>query len=294
MFFSNFKSINCYDWAGYKLEPTAAISAITESKMRQISHLPAFTTLSFPNCENFNDNRVKFQHYRNRDTGHRFSLEEFLTRLDYKDPPSVSNRMLSCQTDNHDLFVKSQSKTLKVLTLFRPPFGSAFGSFLEHIDLPVLTEINLWGIIPSNFHFLTKTPNLKKLYINFGCFEKWEDMKLQLQSNNLKYEKFQIDLVERSCARTIKGLRLKHLEYLYIDFEFCSKSTHTLARWMPNLKVLKTILSKHNWYTICCVWENLREIVCLHGSRVSDKMITGVPLEYLNQTTMGLTSFSGM
>ncbi len=66
-----------------------------------------------------------------------------------------------------------------------------------------LTELHLMGTFAPHLGFLKGTPNLKKLQVDLGCFEKRVQLKqliIQRWTNykNWNYEKHQEDMVENA------------------------------------------------------------------------------------------------
>lgn len=178
--------------------------------------------------------------------------------------------------------------TLKVLKLYRPPFGSPYDFYLLDRHRPtVLTEIYFWGTIVPNFDFLQLTPKLQKLFISLGCYEKRTQVINELQNQGRTYQKYETDMVS-ACQAPPSDLILPDLEYFHVDYAFNAQSLGGIALCMPNLKVLETILKSATIPVVYGHWKKLKELVCLPQSCLDDCSIVG------NNQEPGLVSLQGM
>jgi len=179
-------------------------------------------------------------------------------------------------TGNLDVYLKSLSSTLTTFKGFRAPAGPPLSNFLTNVSMNVLTELHLMGTIAPSFGFLKSTPNLKKLRIDLGCFERREQVKdlirdcNQDNSDMWTYGKYQDDMVLKVAENLKNGILCAELEHLEIDFEFPEESLRLLGKWMPNLKILKTILNVGTVPVVCEIWNELKELVCMYGSKIEN------------------------
>lgn len=172
--------------------------------------------------------------------------------------------------------LESQAKTLETVKLFRLPFCSPFDVFLPGTEMPALIQVNLWGPISPNLQFLRQTPNLKKLHISQTCFDKRVEVEKQLLVEQRRYRQICLyDMVDETDKHLLENLVLLKMESLHVDFEFEAESLKQLSKWMPNLKVLKTHLSSETLQLACILWQDLRELVCLHRSSIDVESIIG-------------------
>lgn len=188
---------------------------------------------------------------------------------------------------NINAFLRPHAESLKVLKLFRPPFGSQLIHHMFDAQMTALTEIYFWGTLAPNFRFLRLTPNLKKLHISIKGYDKWKEMRMELLTKGRPYTKMCDDMTNCSYQRDMDDLILTEMESLHIDYAFEEKSLRKIARWMPNLKVLETILLPQTLQVVCKQWCDLRELVCLHESDLNDYSVIGTP------ETAGLVSLKG-
>lgn len=130
-----------------------------------------------------------------------------------------------------------------------------------------LVELKLWGNCIQNFKFLKFVPNLKRLYLNPLCFEKWTGRGKHHQPLNK-------DLVKNT--RLDGPLVLSKMVYLEVDHELSCLCVKKLVEWMPGLKVLKTILNEQTFPMVCQGWSGLKELRAFYGSKVGDDEITGM------------------
>lgn len=140
--------------------------------------------------------------------------------------------------DRLNKFLNSLSSTLKTLKAFQVPIsgGEPYFKFLSNCSMNLLTELYLWGTMAQNFEFLRETPNLKKLKIDLGCFEK-RDIVLELLKRNNKwnaskrmYEKYQCDMALHVRDDWKDGILCTELEYFEIDFQFREESLRLMGK----------------------------------------------------------------
>lgn len=153
--------------------------------------------------------------------------------------------------------LQAQCRTLKILKLCRisnrveVPFG-AF-EFPYSVYMPCLEELYIWGNIVESFGFLRNMPNLRKLFISRDRFEKKNLIKTQYECRGT------VEIVpEKLTVDHYENFLLPNLEDLYVDCKFDSGDLQVLRKWMPNLKIISTILDYNNFKVICKQWQNIR------------------------------------
>lgn len=195
---------------------------------------------------------------------------------------------------NVESLLLTLSRTLKQLTIFRPPICEPFENFMYTQDWCKLHKLHLFGAVARSFDFLKHTPNLVELHIDMECFPYRKMIIDTLRDispmNSFFYQKYRDDMVEKvSTLSLLGGIICLSLESLAIDYEFSVKSLKALGKWMPNLKRLKTILNPETIKVASKQWQNLTDLTCLYGSRLCQKCFynTKVTLCCSNEAKIG-------
>lgn len=191
------------------------------------------------------------------------------------------------------VLLESHRGTLKKLKIFRergqkgPPKLFEFGTIL-----PNLVELHLYGEVSTSFRFLLDTPNLKRLVINRYCVENLEPMFSSVARYSKRSSQFAMDKME-STGNALDHVIMDKLEYLHMDSQPSEQSLKKLARWMPNLKVLKMIINNVTLLLVGQLWPGLQELMLLPGSMPSSNSICRVTNNFKNLKRFELLTCCG-
>lgn len=201
-----------------------------------------------------------------------------------RDPKGINNKGMdgaSRINSSEDLIapmLREHKDTLKVFKIFRPPFSGPFPNFPFGIDCEHMEELRVWGNVIENLNFLPNMPNLKVLYLNTYCFDKWDEMKdLLEQEFPYEYQPFQGDIVWFTGVfyRSFK-INMKFMTELTIELAMERESIRKLSEWMPNLKTFRSIFNRATFQSTCAAMPGLDELGILYGSEVGNNTITGI------------------
>lgn len=174
---------------------------------------------------------------------------------------------LASATNHEDIgnLLKSYKDTLQIFKAFRPPTTQLYETLGLNCDMLCMTELYLWGDVLGSFQFLRSTPNLKVLYLNYSCFEKRSDFKLD--KNETIFHKINPNnLVEKTKFKVLAQVLLSRLKHLHLDLEFNVESLTLIKRWMPNLIKLEPVVNNETFKVICREWVKFTTLNLLFGS----------------------------
>lgn len=118
--------------------------------------------------------------------------------------------------------------------------------------MSALTQLYLSGTVASSFELLNRTPNLRKLSIDFECFKNRGKRLVEEKGAKVgKYQIYPFDMALFAKPHETEGVFWEKLEYLEKDYEF---KILELIKWMPDLTTLKTILNDTTFTVACELW----------------------------------------
>lgn len=266
----NLETIKICGWNDF----TEIIHSVVSLKRVSMDALPHLKHLDLINSSEFHCDDYDRDELMEDLMNSGIRLESFTARL--------------CPRDNGDgedgqmlifnYFLASQANSLQILKLFRPPIFSPAPGFLKVKCMTALKELHLWGNIVDNFEFLKHTPSLEVLEIDLQCLGKGLEIqdfvnRYEGLERAVRYQPYNLDLVQCSRETEMRHVRLENLKTLRIDYGFQQNSWNLLGKWMPSVEKLETVLTEQTVPTVCELWKDLKELRCLHGSRIDNSCV---------------------